>query len=390
MGRITPEAIMPVLLMMLSVYILSLLFEKNKPESLKTMLVFASVIVLTLALKLTLAFIIFIPLFLIPGWKKKLYFLISTFIIFLLFAIPVTLQLDYFWRWIKGLILFSGQYGSGEENIVKVNEFIPNIISLYKLNHLYFKFTFFFVLVFAVTFFLRKKATTPLMNKLSLAIAFVVFIQVLALGKHFKTTYFIPALMLLPLMIILSAEYLKAWIPERFSKITPAILTVALVFFFLKDQRPAIVQLSQHFEKQNTEKMQAYYFLKSVEKESIKIMSIGFYGAPSEEYALMSSYQWAGKDKSFFQPILAKLYPDTYIYYPWDKTINYWGNDLNIKDTEKPVYIYFENNQLKDTFLEDTRTYFPENFELIQVFSNEATNEAIYKLLKPSATAEIQ
>ncbi|MFY9153594.1 MAG: hypothetical protein WAO52_16370 [Prolixibacteraceae bacterium] len=384
MGRITPEAIMPVLLMLLSVYVLSLLFNKYQAGTRNSILVFATLIAITLALKLTLVFIILIPLFLIPDWKKKLYFLFATFFIFLLFAIPVTLQLDYFWRWIKGLFFFSGQYGSGEKNIVKVNEFIPNIVNLIKLNHLYFKYTFFFLASFVLTFIFRKKSTNSMLNKLSLAISIVVFIQVLALGKHFKTTYFIPALMLLPLMIILTSEYLKVWIPERFSRIIPAVLTISVVFFFLTGQRNSIIQLSQHFEKENTEKMKAYYYLKSVEENSIKILSIGFYGAPSEEYALRTSYEWSGKDKAFFHPTLKKLYPDTYFYYPWDKTINYWGEDLNIKDTDRPVYIYLENNNLKDTFLADTQAYFPQNYELQQTFFNEATNEAVYKLIKSS------
>lgn len=385
MGRITPEAIMPVFLMVLSVYVLSILFDKNKPGTWKSIFVFAAIIAVTLALKLTLAFLILIPLLLIPTWKNKLYFLLSVIIFFLVFAIPVTLQLNYFWHWMKGLFLYSGQYGSGEENIIKINEFIPNIINLYHINHLFFIFSFFFLLTFVLNFFLKKKSTNAMLDKLSLAISIVVLIQVVVLGKQFKTTYFIPALMLLPLMVILTSEYIKAWIPQKFTKIVPAILIVSIIFFFLKDQRPIIIQLSQHFEKQNTEKMQAYYYLKSVEKESIKILVVGFYGGPSEEYALMSSYQWAGKDKSFYLPTFTKLYPDTYIYYPWDKTFNFWGNEPSIKDSEKPVYIYLENDNQKDDFLNNTKKYFPENYELVRLFFNDATNEAVYKLVKPSS-----
>jgi hypothetical protein len=96
----------------------------------------------------------------------------------------------------------------------------------------------------------------------------------------------------------------------------------------------------------------------------------------------MCSYGWAGKQKEFFKPVLAKLFPDTYIYYPWDKTVNFWGNEPNIKETTRPVYIYLENNNLKDVFFADTKAYFPEKYELVRTFFNETTNEAVYKLVK--------
>lgn len=381
MGRITPEIIMPVFLMALSVYVVSLLYEKNSADSHKTLLVFATIIATILALKLTLAFLIIIPLVLIPSWKKKLVFLAATVVFFLIFAIPVTLQLDYFWRWMKGLFLYSGQYGTGESNIVKINEFIPNIVNLVKLNKLYFFFTALFLIAFALTFATRKKSANPLINRISLAVALVVLIQVAILGKQFKTTYFVPALLLLPLMIILASEYLKTWLPEKFAKWSPAILIVLVVSLFVYNQRPAIVQLSQHFEKQSTEKMLTHHYLKAVEKESVKILMVGWYGGPSEEYALMTSYQWAGKDKAFYLPTLAKLYPDTYIWYPWDNTLNFWAKEPDYSQTSRPVYIYIHDDSKKDEYFTQAAKYFPEKYELLRTFFNEATNEAVYKLV---------
>lgn len=382
MGRVTPETIMPVFIMLLSVFTLSLVFRKNDESSWKTILTYGGIFALVLALKLTFAFLVLIPLFIIPGWKKKLYFLMSTLVIFLLFAIPVTLQLDYFWNWIKSLLLFSGQYGSGEKNIVKINEFIPNIVNLYKLNHIYFKFTFLFLILFLTTFFLKRKSTDKLTNNLSLVLSIVIFIQVLALGKHFKTTYFIPALLLLPMLVILSAEYLKIWTSERFRKYIPVSLAAAVIFFFLHDQRHVITHLSNHFEKQSSDKMKAYHYMKSVENESTKIYVVGFYGAPSEEYALMTSYQWAGKDKAYFYPTFAKLYPNSLMYYPWDKTFNSWGPEPDFVNMERPVYLYFENDNYKDEFLTNTKSNFPEVYKMEKTFSNPETNESVYRITK--------
>jgi hypothetical protein len=96
----------------------------------------------------------------------------------------------------------------------------------------------------------------------------------------------------------------------------------------------------------------------------------------------MCSYGWAGRQREIYKPVLGKLFPDTYIYYPWDKTVNYWGNEPNIIETDKAVYIYLENEKFKEPFLADTKAYFPVNYELTRTFFNETTNEVVYKLTK--------
>lgn len=382
LGRITPETIMPVLLIVLSVYLVSILFDKNKPDSWKSIWIFAGIFAVTLALKLTMAFLLLIPFILIPDWKKKLYFAGITVVFFLVFAIPVTLQLSYFWGWIQKILLYSGQYGNGEKTVVNTSDFFPNIKNLYQINKVFFWSAFAFLGSFIAGFASKPENYKSTLNRMSLGVLLVIFLQVLALGKQFKPTYFIPALLLLPLMLVLTAEHLNAFVPRRFSRFVPALVVLLPVLLLLKDQTNVVTQLSAHYENRNTEKMKAYNFLKAIEPESTKFMVVGFYGGPSEEYALMTSYQWAGRDKKFFQPVLAKLFPQTYIYYPWDKTLNYWGNEPTISALEKPVYVYLENDKLKDDFLANIKKYLPEKYELLNVFFNQATNESIYKIVK--------
>jgi hypothetical protein len=95
-------------------------------------------------------------------------------------------------------------------NILKVDEFWPNILSLYRENRLYFIFTFITGthIYFNVFCHLRKSAPQKSMRQLRLRHLIVVLIMVLALGKQYKTAYFIPALMLLPLIMILTIRNL--------------------------------------------------------------------------------------------------------------------------------------------------------------------------------------
>lgn len=223
-------------------------------------------------------------------------------------------------------------------------------------------------------------------NKISAALLLIVSLQVFMLGKQFKTSYFIPALMLLPLMVIMTLEHLKSWVPERIYRFIPASLVCFLFIMFASAHRPVIRELSMSYEKQNAEKMKTYHFLKTVRENSTLILAVGGYGGPTEEYALRTSYEWAGRYKTFFHPVFEKLYPDTYMYFTWDKTIKYWGKPLTMKsitENKKPVYLYLENdasNLYQNTLEKFEFSKDSCRIDSTLIFVNEFTKEQIYRL----------
>ena len=68
--------------------------------------------------------------------------------------------------------------------------------------------------------------------------------------------------------------------------------------------------------------------------------------------------------------------------------MNFWGKAPDVNQSSRPVYIYFRNDNLKDQFFKDASKYFPEKYELTRTFFNEATAEAVYKLIKVSSESE--
>ena len=382
-ARITTENLIPIPVILLSLLILKVYFRKEDFTGTRNVWWFALIFAFGLSIKLTIAPLLFIPLILIDSWKKRLYFCAFVLLSFLVFAIPVTLQLNYFTRWIKGLFLFSGNYGQGDRNILKVNEFIPNIVNLWQVNKHYFIFTLVFALSFISGIIFRKNEfANKRIHRISISVLLVVFLQVLALGKNYKTPYFIPVLILLPLMVIFTIEYAKVWIkPDRFKKILP-VYALFVIIVLLNVQLPSARSLSVHFDQRNEQRMKAYHFFKTLEKDCIKIIVPGFYGAPVPEYVIMTGYQWSGRHKKFFQPILAGIFPDSYILYPWDKTLNYWGDDLNLTNNSKAVYIYMENIENRGLVMNEMQKYLPDDQSLEQIFYNDDTKEAIYTLKK--------
>jgi hypothetical protein len=381
-GRLPTENLIPVPVILLTVMLLRILEKQDDKTPVRDVMLLAAVSTLAVSLKLTLAPLLIIPFFLVRPFKHKLYFSIAVLVMFLVFAWPVTLQMKYFWNWMKSLILYSDNYGQGEKNILKVDEFWPNILSLYRENRLYFIFTFIMALSFISTFFARaEKAVLKNLRTVSLTTLVVVFIMVLALGKQYKTAYFIPALMLLPLIIIMTIRNLRLWYPEKYGRfITPAYILMVMILLF-NSHKPVVKSLSIHFENQNEQRMKAPNFMKLIEKDAVKIVVPGFYGGPVPEFALMTSYQWGGKHKDRYRPVLAELYPNSYIFYPWDRTLNFWGDSLSV-DGSKPVYVYFDRQSQREEFADSFAQFIPEDISWVQVFFNPDTEEIIYKLVK--------
>lgn len=379
-GRIPTEIFVPIPLAFLTVMLLKYLDRNDEKTPIKDILLFAAVSTFALSLKLTLGPLLIIPFFVIRPLKNKIYYVLAVLIMFLLFAWPVTLQLKYFYNWIKSIVLYSGQYGQGEKNVLVVEQFWPNIINLYRANKLFFIFTLISFLAFASTFFAPRKIRPGRNTRIIfITSAVVIAILLFALGKQYKTPYFIPALMLLPLMVILSIRFISIWVPAKFKGFVAPIYVLLVMALLLHSHLPVIRSLSVHFVKQNQQKMQAVYFLRLVEKESVKIVLPAFYGAPVPEYAIMNTYMWAGKYRNNYHSTLAELYPNTYLFFPWDRTLYYWGEPIHI-DGSKPVYIYYERLNQKEEFASSYQEFIPGDMEWEQVFFNPETEEVIFRL----------
>ncbi len=381
-GRITPENLIPIPVMLLSLLLLKLVYQPEEEQSKKYSIWFGLISAFGLSIKLTYFPLWIIPLIVLKSWKNKIRYSATAVGSFFVMALPVTLQINIFRGWIMGLFLHSGKYGSGDSNIVNLETLWPNFNNLWNENRYFFYVVVMLAVVTAVTFILRKDKQYRLIQRISLAILCAVAIQVVLVCKQFEPRYFIPALMLFPVSLILLMESFFPLKPLISRYKIPQLIVALFVSFYFVKQLPIIRSLSAHLDQEKVLKMPALHYMQSLEKNSVKFLVPGGYGCPTPEYALMCSDGWAGRQRELFRPVLARLFPNTYIYYPWDKTVNFWGNEPAFKDTDQPVYIYFENNKLKDTFFEDTKAYFPEKYELILTYSNEATNESVYKLVK--------
>lgn len=387
-GRVAPELMMPFPLVLLTVLLIKVQYQE-KPVDNTQLFLFALLSAFGLSIKLTFLPVWIIPFLFIKGWKRKLYYVGLSLLLFFIIAFPVTLRLNVFWGWIKALFMHSGQYGGGESNIIDLASLKGNLKELIGLEKRFF--FLFLVLTAALAGYLawfRKKADRRVLI-LGLAVVLSVGLQVLMVGKHYAHRYFIPVLLLSPLMAIIIAELVKKSFPRKGAIL---FINLAILFLFAVNIRHHAQWLpikTQAMESDIANRMPTWHYAQLLEKDSYRIITSQNYGSPFIEYTLTYSHVWGtGKKRAEYAPILDKLYPNTYNYFTWDNTLKYWVKPFDageVIDSGKPVFLYLERDEqeLYDKTLaklqEESPTAFRASSEML--FSNPATGEVIYRLL---------
>jgi hypothetical protein len=386
-GRIAPELMMPFPVVILTVLII-LISKKENPISNRYLFFFSLVSAFGLSVKLTFLPIWFIPFMIMEGWKKKLLFLGISLGLFFLIAFPVTLQIDFFWSWIKNLFIHSGQYGGGESNILDINSLRSNLKELFGYERQYFYLFAGLACLFLVYLIRFRKNAEKRMVLITLAVILTVIIQVLMVGKHYAHRYFIPVLMLLPLIVYLMCELTSKLLPVRVAKL---IVTVGIMAFFAWS-----IQIHSRWLPLKTvamgndieHRLPTWHFASMLDKDSYKVITSQNYGCPFIEYTLMYSMAWAcNAKKTEYAPVLGKLYPYTYVYSTWDNSLRYWGEKFDagkIPGSGHKIYLYLERDEedlYNKTILKlSEENGSPVNFERIPLYQNPTTKEVIYQL----------
>jgi len=391
-GRIIPELLMPLPMLALSTFLIGYISDKKEKFSNTDLLLLALIMAFGLSLKLTLISLWIIPLIIVRSLWKKFFVLVTGILFFLMISIPVTLQLERFWQWTKDLFWHSGQYGSGEETIVDLNNLKENFTQILQIQKHFTYLTIALILLIPPAIIRFKKQKLSNGNKIisvSFAVVATILIQIVISGKHYAPRYFLPALMLLPVIIFLLAEILKSFYP---SKIMKVIVMAGIAFFLvwnIKQQPGVINYTSEAFDKQIAARKQTRNIAETFEQRGIKIIVSQDYGCPFPEYALHFSTVWSAaalRDK--YVEKLAELYPNTYQYTTWDGKFIYWDTPFNpekIIEDNIPVYLYLEKNtnELYEKTIDKLKEITEKTFSVQKklLFENHVNGEGLLQLI---------
>ncbi len=386
-GRVAPELMMPFPVILTTILLIKIYFN-NETFTWKSVLLLAFFSAFGLSIKLTYLPLWFIPFLVIEGWKKKLVFVGAAFLMFFIIAFPMTLQFNFFWAWVKNLFMHSGQYGDGETNIINFVSLRGNLRELigFESRYFYVYFALIGTLVGYLIYF-RKKAERRIVL-LAIAVIITIAVQLLMVGKHYAHRYFIPVLMLSPLMVFIVAEIIKKFYPKRITVVLINVAIVGLLIWSVQFNRVWLPIKTEAMEKEIENRLPTWHFAQTLEKNSYKIITSQNYGCPFIEYTLFYSQVWANENKrEEYQPILNKLYPNSYSYFTWSDEMKFWGEKFNAKnvfDSGLKTYLYIERedeelfNKTISKLKEESEAIF--NVERELLYKNPATSEIIYQL----------
>jgi hypothetical protein len=388
-GRITPELLLPIPIIALSAFLIGHLADKKTKYDNKDLFIISLIMALCLSIKLTMIPLWLIPLVIVKSWRGKIIIGALSVFFFLILALPATLQIERFWGWISDLFIHSGQYGNGAKNVIDIDKLRENIAHIIQLDKYFSSLVALQFLLLPLAFFMFRKKNDLTIRKIiiALALVFAILAQAVIAGKQYAPRYFIPAIMLSPLLFFLSLDILKDFHSTRFLKIGLQLFLSSFLVWNLYHQVKEIQYTSQAITEQLQAREETWHIVKSMEKESIKIVVSQDYGCPFQEYALMFSTAWSQNSlKPYYATELAKLYPNTYQYTTWDDKFRFWADALNpeeIIEKERTVYLYLEKNSeelYNKTIKKLSWTYENLTIEKKLLFENSVNGEGILQL----------
>jgi hypothetical protein len=388
-GRVVPELLLPIPVLALSSFLIGHLSDKKEDFSRKDFIIISIILAFSLSVKLTMISLFIIPILIVKSWRNKLIVVGLSMFLFLIFSWPATLQIERFWSWMSNLFIHSGNYGSGSKNIVDIAAFSSNFVKIKQLYR-YFTYLIIFQIFFIPTSYLllRGKKNTDYKKLILVSSIFLsIIIQTVITAKHFAPHYFIPAILLGPLLLFLSVEIIKDYYPNKFSLQISNIFLIVFIIWHINDQLTNINYSSQGIGNQVTSREETRHYTETVEKESIKIIVSQDYGCPLPEYAVLFSTAWlANPLKPRYNETLAKLFPNTYQYTTFDDRFRFWGEEFNpdkIIEQNIPVYLYLQYDT-DELYLRTVNKIFGDstNFRVEKelIFHNNTNGEGFLKL----------
>lgn len=388
-GRISPEQILALPIIALTVFLIGKSQSGLQQFTNREILLLALITGFGLSIKLTLLPLLLFPLVIVPGWKKKATAISLSLLFFFLLAFPATLQIERFWHWIRDLFLYSGQYGSGEKNVVNLVQLRQNFSQMAGLQP---HFTAVFILTVATSVYglLRYRRHNPLKYGravMATTVLAAILLHALMAGKQYAPRYIMPAMMYGPLLIFLLGTFISDLIPAKPLRWGVSLAILLFVGWTLHAQVDVIRYTSEAFKNQIAARKMTREHIATLEPGSLRIIATGDYGSPFPEYALRFFTAWAPQSlKARYNDHLAQLYPKTALFNPIDGQLTLWGEEWNpeeIRSSGQPVYLYLEKDN--DALYNQTLAKLMENQASVTVekellFANPVNGEALYRL----------
>ena len=371
-------------------FIFQYIYKNNRKFLNKYIIAFAIVSGFGIANKIVFFPIILIPFMLLKGIKSRVKFILILVISFLIFILPAIGRFKYFILWIKSLIIYAGKFGQGEPTVININEFIQNLINIFKDEYV---FTIAYILIIiTIGLYLRRRYRILLKEnkyyKLLVIIFITITIQIIIVAKHYSHHYMIPAHILIATSVFLIVLIVKKLGINAFTFIPKKLLTFIVIFLgFLLIFRLIIYY---HFPPNlvNPRKNTVDFLEKNLCNKARIIVNNKHAESAFVESALYFGMCYAHDQKYFYGKILKKRFPDTYFYNINSHEFHDWQSTFpafDIATRYSKIWLYFirKDNILLQEIIRKFSDISYNNSEVVkikEIYINNNTSEVIYEL----------
>ena len=353
-------------------------------------LIFSILIGLGTATKITYSPFFFLPLILLPGYFDKAFYSVLSVVFFTLFAMPVFHQWVIFTQWVKNLIIYSGQYGTGAANIIDRHTFITNLHLIFSNEPVYLLALIFLIItciVYYIPFLKLRQKNDTLFHCLA-GIVVTMILMTLLVAKQYKNFYITPAILLSIPGFYISFKLLsrKYKLISKYFFIVPVCI-ILIGFIYINQFKQIFKYHDWKIDLEN--KYENSMILEQKFCNKPVLMIADYYGAPFKSYSLFFGSHWIGGYSTDigkkYSATLEQLYPDHYFYPGWNYLFNHWFDSysyINLLRKYKTLYLYVGNNEtygnMKPSLNGINRQT---DTKVTQIFSNDDTKEKMFEVI---------
>lgn len=359
--------------------------SEGKRNKISTAILFALTLGILTATKISVFPLFFIPLLMLKNTRIRLIYGGFTVIFFFIFAYPVLFNLNSFYKWMKSILLHSGRYGSGDNVIISMPDFIQNLKILFNTYRIVFWFLFLNLIFIVGGILLKYSKKSSFSGKLYNAIiglTICIIIQTIIVGKHFALHYYLPVIMMIPLnLYLLSNAFFDQW-PFLYAKTVKGVVYLsAVIIIMIAMHRYVIVDTNIRYDILKKKEGTMSY----INHNDLNIPLVFYSEAwnPYREMGLWFGSLFTGKYRTLFIEKFDELYPNRYFYVDqWDCFIDWESNRYPLNEIlSRHDSLLFYSNRTGKNFNDFIPTsVLMDRISQDIIFHNSETNEILTKI----------
>lgn len=351
--------------------LLKLYFDETKQAAVRSAVLLGLACALGVMTKLAFLPMLLLALFLLPGARPRMVFVLTFFILVFLLSLPIAARYGEIYKWIQGLIVYDGVHGSGKANFINPGRYVFALGVLIKSNWVIFAVYF---LSFLAAFYYysadRKPQKASAQSRKNilfwLAMSGVALLQFAMVAKQPATRYLVPAAGMMGLVLYFVYQFLQ----NKGYRLKEGVAVFLLLFMIVNG-----AYAYQYQKKMSTINQEIYNFSQKVFNKYKDCVICPYYRSSSPLFALEF-----GDDCSGFKgyaKLLKEKYPTAHFYHFWGKYFHDFTSDTaNLKQmlADSPcVLLYGQPYQ-----------EFPNKFLKLEEIES-SPNESVYKILATTA-----